>query len=81
MLDSSGIVILQREAAEGLNIQSAVIKPTPNFPENSPGFCEEAGGLMCIRTAEREAERKKWNMKSGCSTMSKEQKGHPGEEV
>lgn len=59
MLDSSGIVILQREAAEGLNIQSAIIRPTHNFRANSPGFCKEAGGLRCIRTAEREAERKK----------------------
>lgn len=38
MLDSSGIVILQREAAEGLNIQSEVTRPTSNFIAKSPRF-------------------------------------------
>lgn len=36
VLDSSDIVILQRDEAEGLNIQSAVIRPTSNFIANSP---------------------------------------------
>lgn len=36
VLDSLGIVILQRDEAEGLNIQSAVIRPTSNFIANSP---------------------------------------------
>lgn len=63
VLGGSGIVIFQREAAEGLNIQSAVIRPTSNFTANSPGFCKKAGGLTCIRTAEREAVRKKMKCK------------------
>lgn len=75
------IVILQREAAEGFNIQSIVIRLISNLRPNSLRFYKEAGGLRCIRTAERQAERKKWNMKSGCSAMSKEQKGHSGEEM
>lgn len=40
MLDSSGIVILQREAAEGLNIQSEVTRPTSNFIAKSPRFLD-----------------------------------------
>lgn len=40
MLDSSGIAIFQREAAEGLNIQAAAIRPISNFIANSPRFLD-----------------------------------------
>lgn len=57
MFDSSGIVILQREAAEGLNIQSEITRPTSNLTAKSPRFLDMRPDIhWCSRKGSREKE-------------------------